>query len=96
MIDTPGHLRCSVTELSDASVKGMGEIKTDQTGIQTLAPCISSQLLYELRYLAPVFKPVYNHAYITILPTYLNDLHPRRSPQALPLAGIHLSVQGGW
>lgn len=58
MIDTPGHLRCSVTELSDASVKGMGEIKTDQTGIQTLAPCISSQLLYELRYLAQVYKPV--------------------------------------
>lgn len=59
MIDTPGHLRCSVTELSDqCQCKGMGEIKTDQTGIQTWALCISSQLLYELRYLAPVFKPV--------------------------------------
>lgn len=38
---------------------GMGEILTDQTGIRIRPPSISSQVLYQLRYLTPVFEPVW-------------------------------------
>lgn len=37
----------------------MGEILTDQTGIRCQALWISNQVLYQLNYLVPVFKPLW-------------------------------------
>lgn len=61
---------------------GMGEITLDQTRIWTLAAGISSQVSYQMRHLAQVFKPVWPP---------LSDLHPQRLHQAL---AFNLLVHG--
>lgn len=55
----------------------IGEIVKDQTVIQTQAPLISCQVLYQLRYLVPVFEPVWlsGHSFLSCL-----NEEPWRSP----------------
>lgn len=60
-------------------------------GIRTQAPWISSQVLYSLSYLAPIFQQVDRH----ILPP-LNDFRPRKSPPAGSFCRSYPVSSSGW
>lgn len=73
-----------------AGSKMMKEI-TDQTGNRTRVPFISSQMLKQLSYLAPVSKPVIpSHSFPPFPCFFLNDFRTRKSPRLSSQAGVYL------